>query len=88
MRETIEIQNRLMGLTIPASSFRKEDLRVGDKIIFYRRLDGLDNVAHRIIEINIDDRVWYCVTQGDNLLVSDGRVRWEDIHAVVVAIIY
>jgi signal peptidase I len=66
----------------------KEDLQVGDIISFYRKIDNVQNVIHRIIEIGNDSQGWYVITKGDNCTTTDGKTRFEDIHKVVIGIIY
>ena len=63
-------------------------LDVGDIISFYPSFaEGL--VVHRIIEIGNDNKGWYARTKGDNNPSADpGKVRFEDIHGVIVAILY
>ena len=43
---------------------------------------------HRIVEIGQDEEGTYYVTKGDNNLVADGKVRFKDIHYVVLAVVY
>lgn len=62
------------------------DLAVGD-IISYESSYGL--IVHRITEIKNDSIGWYCRTKGDNNQFTDpGKIRFEQIHGVLVAIIY
>ncbi|MBI2147231.1 hypothetical protein HYU19_02010 [Candidatus Woesearchaeota archaeon] len=74
------------GIEIPPAS--GESLKVGDIISFSTPLaDGL--VVHRIIETGRDEQGWYARTRGDNNPAADPiRVRFEDIHGVLVAVIY
>lgn len=69
----------------PASG---ESLKVGDIISFSTPLaDGL--VVHRIVETGHDEQGWYARSKGDNNpAVDPGKVRFEDIHGVLVAVIY
>ena len=44
---------------------------------------------HRIVEIGQDEEGTYYVTKGDNNnLVADRKVRFKDIHYVVLAVVY
>ena len=64
------------------------DLHVGD-IISYKptNFDGL--IVHRIVETGFDNEGWYAITKGDNLSRRDPyKVRFNQIHGVLVAIIY
>lgn len=66
----------------------EEDLFVGDIVAF--QWEGVEQaVVHRIVAINVDENGTYYTTKGDNNPVVDPvRVRFEDIIAVVVAIVY
>lgn len=71
------------GIEIKPKSY--EDIHVGD-IISYEKGNNL--IVHRVIEIGIDEKGWYCITKGDNALQDDGKVRFEQIKYVTIAIIY
>jgi len=63
-----------------------EEIHVGD-IISYRTNDGI--IIHRVIEVSEDNDGIYYIVQGDNNTFSDpGRVRFDDVVGVLVAIIY
>jgi signal peptidase I len=62
-----------------------EDIAVGD-IIAYQADDGI--IVHRVVEIGYDESGWYAITKGDNNAVVDGKVRFDAIRGIVVAIIY
>lgn len=64
-----------------------DDITSGD-IISYRTFgDGL--VVYRVIETGTDDEGWFAVTRGDNNPSADPRkVRFADIHGVLVGILY
>ena len=62
-----------------------EQLHVGD-IIAYQVDDSF--IVHRIIEIGSDDKGWYCIPKGDNAVQNDGKIRFEQIKYVTIAIIY
>ncbi len=62
------------------------DIEVGD-IVTYKRGDRL--IIHRVIEKNIDAEGWYFIVKGDNNATPDaGKIRFDDITRVVVAIVY
>lgn len=65
-----------------------QDLVVGDIVLFYRRLDKNPRVLHRIVLIGNDSKGWYCETRGDNTVWLDGKIRYQDILGICVAIIY
>lgn len=63
-----------------------DEIDVGD-IISYRA--GERVIIHRVIEKGIDEQGWYVIAKGDNNPAADpGRIRFEQITRVVVAIIY
>ena len=77
------------AVMVPFQSFaplRKEDLQVGDIILFDRALDGAKNVLHRIISIQDDGNM--IVTRGDNTTVHDGQIIKDDIHYVCIGVVY
>jgi len=59
-------------------------IKVGDIIIFE---DG-DLVVHRVVEIGEDKEGVYFITKGDNNRIDDGKVRFNQIKYVTVAVIY
>ncbi len=65
-----------------------EDIHVGD-IISYKPENVDYFIVHRIVEINEDEQGWYCKVKGDNLTNNDpGKIRFEQINGLVVALIY
>jgi hypothetical protein len=65
-----------------------DDIHVGD-IVSYRSdyADGV--IIHRVVEIGNDSDGWYCRFKGDNNPTDDpGKVRFDQLNGVVVAIIY
>jgi signal peptidase I len=63
-----------------------DQIEVGD-IVTYKK--GDKNIIHRVVEKNIDEQGWYFRVQGDNNPVPDsGKVRFEDITRLVVAVVY
>jgi hypothetical protein len=62
------------------------EIQVGD-IVSYRTDWG--TMSHRVTQIGKDSEGWYAIFQGDNNPVPDpGRIRFNQIERVVVAIIY
>jgi hypothetical protein len=64
------------------------DIHIGD-IISYKSeyADGI--IIHRVIGIGNDEKGWFCTVKGDNNDREDpGRIRFDQIKRVVVAIIY
>lgn len=71
------------GIRVVPSS--EDDVEVGDIVSF--RFAGM-LVVHRVVEKGVDeDGVWFLV-KGDSNLVGDGKIRFEDIEYVTIAIIY
>lgn len=66
--------------------FRKEDLRVGDIILFDRALDNAQNVLHRIISVQPDGKMM--VTRGDNTTILGCQTVQDNIGYVCVGVIY
>ena len=63
-----------------------DQISVGD-IISYRKNDK--TIIHRVIEKGIDGEGWYFIVKGDNNKEADpGKVRFEDITRLTVAVIY
>jgi hypothetical protein len=63
-----------------------DQIAVGD-IISYRTNGKV--IIHRVIEKGIDGEGWYFIAKGDNNPVADpGKVRFEDITRLTVAVIY
>jgi signal peptidase I len=67
---------------VPESS---EDVSIGDIVSF--RFDG-KLVVHRVADKGFDSEGVYFITQGDNNIFSDDRVRFEDIEYVTVGVIW
>lgn len=63
-------------------------IKTGD-IISYQA-DWLDTpVVHRVLSTGEDSDGWYATVKGDNNDEADpGKVRWDQVRRVVVAIIY
>jgi hypothetical protein len=65
-----------------------EAIHLGD-IVSYESKYASGTIIHRVDEIGNDQDGWYCRLKGDNLEQADpGKVRFDQIRRVVVAIIY
>ena len=73
------------GIKIPVTE--ESQLHVGD-IITYKDNTNEDLIIHRIIGIGFDDKGNYYVTKGDNNLVSDGKIRFEQIRYKLIVLVY
>ncbi len=62
-----------------------DDVEVGDIVSYV--FDGV-MIVHRVVEKGVDDEGVYFVMQGDNNLVSDGKVRFDRIKFKTVGVIY
>ncbi len=63
------------------------DIFVGD-IVSYESSDGR-TVIHRVVETGFDEDGWYAVMKGDSVRNPDpGKVRFEHVRRVLIAIIY
>ncbi|MBI4895719.1 MAG: signal peptidase I [Candidatus Aenigmarchaeota archaeon] len=72
------------GIEVAPASIN--DVKVGD-IISYRSKYGL--IIHRVVKTGFDEQDWYALVKGDNNPVNDpDKVRFDQIHGVLVAIIY
>jgi|SRR3989344_4849266 len=63
----------------------EDSINVGD-IITFEKNDLL--IVHRVIEIGIDSEGKYFITKGDNNLVADVKIRFEDIRYVTIGVIW
>jgi len=64
------------------------DIHVGD-IISYISTYNSQRIVHRVIEIGTDEQGVYFIAKGDNNLYNDpGRIRFEQIKAVTIGILY
>lgn len=65
-----------------------EDVQVGD-IVSYRSEFAQGTIIHRVVYKGEDEDGTYYIMKGDNLATSDpGRVRFNQIERVTVAVIY
>ena len=62
-------------------------LKVGD-IVSFRTPATTHPTIHRIVEIGFDTEGWFAITKGDNNVGDDGKVRFDAIEGVLVAILY
>jgi hypothetical protein len=64
------------------------DIHVGDIISFKHNLiNGI--LIHRVVRTGFDDDGWFAITKGDNNNNEDpGKVRFDDVHGVLVGVIY
>ena len=75
----------------------ESDVEVGD-IVSYRMASPLDSfghrtglgflVVHRVIEKGVDEDGVYFIVKGDNNLVGDGKIRFNEIEYITIGIIY
>lgn len=74
------------GIELPPKS--EDDLKVGDVISFTNQ-NGNGLIVHRIIQIGEDEQGWFARTRGDNNITRDPfKVRFENVHGVLVGILY
>ncbi len=65
-----------------------EQIHIGD-IISYRSKYAEGVIIHRVVETGEDEDGWYARMKGDNNnLMDPGKVRFDHIERLVVAIIY
>ena len=66
----------------------ESEICVGD-IMSYKSKYADGVLIHRVNEIGYDDNGWYAIMKGDNNKYKDpGRVRFDQVQRIVVAIIY
>ncbi|MEM2138530.1 MAG: signal peptidase I [Candidatus Woesearchaeota archaeon] len=66
----------------------ENEIHIGD-IISYQSDYAEGIIIHRVVEISYDDKGWFCIAKGDNNPSNDpGKIRFNQIKRVVVAIIY
>jgi hypothetical protein len=64
------------------------DIHVGD-IVSYQSSSVEGTVIHRVVELGNDEEGWYAIMKGDNNQFADpGKVRFDQIKRVLVAVIY
>lgn len=66
----------------------EEDVHIGD-IVAYKSEYKNGIVTHRVLDTGYDSVGWYAILKGDNNNSADpGKIRFEQIKRVVVAVIY
>ena len=63
----------------------EEDIFVGDIVTFEK-----DNrlIVHRVIEKGSDEDGTFFVTKGDNVSISDGKIRFSDIKYKTIGVLW
>jgi hypothetical protein len=65
-----------------------DEIKVGDIISYYVSKDS-EPLLHRVIFIGQDEAGWYAIAKGDaNDAADPGRIRFDQVRAVLVGIIY
>lgn len=65
-----------------------EEINIGD-IVSYESSYAAGTIIHRVVKTGYDNDGWYAIMKGDNISSSDpGKVRFNQIKRVVVAIVY
>lgn len=80
--------NPLIGMNSTGIGFvpvSPDEIHVGDIISFWK---DEKLIVHRVIEKGQDEFGLYFITKGDKSSDDDGKVRFEEIDSVLVAIIY
>ncbi len=65
-----------------------DEVAIGDIISYYSEYaEGL--IIHRVVVQGYDSDGWYVLVKGDNLnSIDPGKIRFSQIHGVLVGIIY
>jgi len=63
----------------------EEDIHIGD-IISFRQDSYL--IVHRVVDKGTDEKGVYFITKGDNNNITDGKIRFEDIEFVTIAVVW
>ena len=65
-----------------------DEIKIGD-IVSYKSDYADGTIIHRVVEKNVDDQGIYFTMKGDNNQASDpGKIRFDQVRRVVVAIVY
>ena len=65
-----------------------DDVKIGDIISYYSSING-SIIVHRVINRGTDDRGIFYIVKGDNNNTKDPeKVRYSQVHGVLVGIIY
>jgi hypothetical protein len=67
---------------VPKSEY---DIEIGD-IVSYRFDDIL--IVHRVVDKGVDEEGVYFMMQGDNNVISEGKIRFSDIEFVTVGVVW
>ena len=66
----------------------EKDVHVGD-IVSYRSRYSKGIIIHRVHDIDYDKKGWYMIAKGDNNFLKDpGKIRFDQIKSLTIAIIY
>ena len=86
MVPTINVGDTILWVEVE----NKAELKVGDIIIFkHPTLPGVDNIAHRIIEVEVVNGGYRFRTKGDNLSAPDQHpVPEANVYGLVIGVIY
>ena len=63
----------------------EDDIKIGDIITF--RENNIF-IIHRVIDKGVDEEGIFFITKGDNNLINDGKVRFEDIEHKTIGVIW
>ena len=77
------ISRNANGIVIKPAN--ESQIKTGDIIAFSQ--DGI-LIVHRVIEIGKDEEGWYAFTKGDNAEQDDGKIRFNQVRYVTIALIY
>jgi len=79
------LNSNMQGIVAPVNN--PSELSIGNVISYKDRVG--DSVTHRIIDIGIDKEGWWCRAKGDNNPIKDpGKIRFEQIKGITIALIY
>lgn len=85
MQPTLSENDLIMWVEVNPS-----ELRVGDIILFkHPTVPSIDNVAHRIVEVDVQDGEYEFRTAGDNNSGPDlNLVPAGNVHGLVIGVVY
>lgn len=65
-----------------------DNIHIGD-IVSYRSRYSDEIIIHRVVDVDYDDKGWYARMKGDNNLLKDpGRIRFNQVRSLTIAIVY
>lgn len=65
------------------------ELKVGDIIIFqHPTMPYIDNIVHRIVEVNVQNGEYKFRTKGDNLGLDQHWLPGGNVHGLVIGVVY